>query len=203
MMLTTVFSDTAVAMHVSFLIHALPAMEPSSLRRALISILESLDVVTIDQSDWLDQLIGTPSPSVNFAGLSRVEIHGQCSFVTDSAVNRLMWPELCAMVARFAQTEAMKAEGVRGLVNYVQPVSPVFNREALTSLVWRRYVPPQYRNGYSFRDIAKRTHVSKSTLYRAADWLDNEFDGLELCALRRLEETFVPHGVCGRYEVPE
>jgi hypothetical protein len=194
--LELVFADTAVALHVSYLIESLPTLESCSLRRALIAIMESIDLMNRQQSDWLRRLIGTPSSSVNFAGLTRLEIHGQCALVIDAVNARLPDPELFAMLARFAQTRPEKSAGVYGLVEYVYPSSPTGNHAALTDLVWRRYLPHQYRGGFSFRDIAKRSQVSKSTLARTADWLDGECDGLELRALRRLEETFVPHHVC-------
>jgi hypothetical protein len=195
-MLATVFSDTTVALHVSYLIASLPAIEPCSLRRALIAVLESIELMNRQQADWLARLIGTPSGSVDFTGLTRIEIHGQASLVTASVASRLLPPEQFAMLARFAQTAPEKSAGIYGLAEYVCTASPTGNREALTDLIWRRYLPRRYRGGFSLRDIAKRTHVSKSTLQRTAEWLDGEFDGLELCALRRLEETFVPHGVC-------
>jgi hypothetical protein len=195
-MLTTVFSDTTVALHVSYLVQSLPCMEPCSLRRMLIMVMESIDLMNRQQADWLARLIGTASPNVNFSGLTRLEIHGQATIVTQAVTRRLPAPEQYAMLARFAQTEPEKSAGVLGLVDYVSEASPTGNHEALTDLVWRRYLPRRYRGGFSFRDIARRTHVSRSTLSRTADWLDDEFDGLELCALRRLEETFVPHGVC-------
>jgi hypothetical protein len=162
-----------------------------------------MDLMTRQQADWLARLIGSPSGSVNFDGLTRIEIHGQASIVTDAVLRRLPGPELYAMLARFAQTEPEKSAGVLGLVEYLYPNSPTGNRAALTDLVWRRYLPHRYRGGFSYRDIAKRSHVSKSTLARSAEWLDDECDALELRALRRLEETFVPHGVCGPILMPE
>nr|WP_132452347.1 hypothetical protein [Paraburkholderia sp. BL8N3] len=171
-------------------------MEPGSLRRALIAAMESIDLMNRQQSDWLKRLIGEPSENVNFRGLTQHEVHGQCALITQAVSMRLPKPEVFAMFARFAQTPSEKQAGVYGLVDYVLPASPTTHREALTDLLWRRYLPQRYRGGYSFRDISKRTQVSKSTLARTADWLDDELDGLELCALRRLEESFVPHGVC-------
>jgi hypothetical protein len=194
--MNTLFNDTATAMHVSFLIGALPASEPSSLRGALIRMLECMPVLTYQQAATLIRMIGTRSQTVNFSGLSRHEIHGQCAMIIDAMQKRLPPPEYCVMVARFAPTEAMKAVGVDGLMMWLAPSSPISNHAALSSLIWRRYVPKKYRDGYSLRAIAKATGSSKSTLGRVAQWLDSESSGLELRALRRLEETFVPHGVC-------
>lgn len=191
-----IFSDTPTALHVAFLIGALPVSEPSSLRGALIHMLESMPILTYQQSATLARMIGTRSATVNFAGLTRHEIHGQCAMVVHALEQRLPLPEYCVMVARFAPTEALKAIGVDGLLLWLSPAAPISNHAALASLIWRRYVPKKYRDGYSLRAIAKATGSSKSTLGRVAQWLDGESSGLELRALRRLEETFVPHGVC-------
>ncbi|RQN39607.1 helix-turn-helix domain-containing protein [Paraburkholderia tropica] len=115
--------------------------------------------------------------------------------VIDAARSRLFGVERAVVIARFAPLEAVKRVGVTGLVDALAGGSPVGNLNALESLVWRRYVPKGYRDGYSLRAIAKRTGVSKSTLARASEWIDGQCDGFEPRALRRLEETFVPHGV--------
>lgn len=199
--LPMIFADTTIALHVAFLLRSLPAIEPCSLRRALIAALESLDHMTRRQSDWLDRLLGTPSETVDFGGLSRIEIAGQCSMITDAVLQRLPSPEVFAMLARFALTEPEKTAGVFGVVAHVAHASPVGNRNALIDLTWRRYLPRRFKGGYALREIEKRTGVSRSTLDRAGHWLDDELDGLELQALRRLERTFVPHGVCHAVEM--
>ncbi|MGF6957976.1 hypothetical protein [Paraburkholderia youngii] len=191
-----IFRDTSTALHVAFLITALPVSEPSALRRALIRVLEALPVRTTQQSATLARLIGSPSPSVNFSGLTTQEIRGQCAMIINAMQSRLPHPELCVLLARYAPSERLKGIGVDGLTLWLAPVSPTTNYAALSSLIWRRYVPKKYRDGYSLRAIAKATGSSKSTLGRVAQWLDVESQGLELRAIRRLEETFVAHGVC-------
>jgi hypothetical protein len=200
-MLATVFSDTTVALHVSYAIRATQAFAPTSMRRVLLMLMESVEMMNRQQTDWLARLIGQPSARVNLDGLNPIEVHAQAVMITHAVDRLLPPPEQFAMLARFAQTGPEKSAGVYGLVEYVYPSSPTGNREALADLVWRRYLPTRYRGGYSLRDIAHRTHVCKSTLHRTAAWLDVEFDGLELCALRRLEETFIPHGVCSKAHV--
>jgi hypothetical protein len=191
-----IFTNTAIALHVSFLVTAQPGAQPCSLRRMLVTTMECIDL-NRQQADWLARLVGQPGENVDFSGLSRTEIRGQCGLVTQAVEQRLPPPELFAVLARYAQTMPQKSAGIHGLVEYVAPFSPTGNREALTDLVWRRYLPTCYRGGFSLRDIEKRTHVGKSTLGRVASWLDADLDGLELQAFRRLEQTFVPHGVCG------
>jgi hypothetical protein len=192
----TLFADTSTALQLSWLITTLPSSRPSGLRHALIAILESMPVRTYQQSATLARLIGSPSESVNFAGLSREEIHGQCALIVDTVRRRLYGVEYAAVVARFAPTEATMRAGVCYLADYLLAAAPIGNRDALEALIWRRYVPRRYRNGYALRAIENRTGVSKSTLARAYDWLNSECGTLELRALRRLEETFVPDGVC-------
>jgi hypothetical protein len=198
-----IFPDTATALHVSFMIVALPPIEPSSLRNTLIRMLEALPIHTRQQADTLTRLRGKPSGTVDFGNLTRLEIRGQCSLIVAAVQQRLPLPELCAMLARFSPTEEGKAIGVDGLVLWLAPTAPIGNRAALTALVWRRYVPKEHKDGYSFRAIAKQCGSSRSTLQRAAEWLDDEAEGVELRALRRLEETFVPHGVCAAMEMAE
>jgi hypothetical protein len=195
-MLATVFADTTVALHVSYAIRASRAVAPTSMRRMLLMLMESAEMMNRQQTDWLERLIGQPSSLVDFSNLDSMEIRAQATMITEAVSRRLPPSELYAILARFAQNEPEKSAGVFGVAEYLYPDSPTRNRAALTDLVWRRYLPQLYRGGYSFRDIAKRTHISKSTLARSAEWLDDECDGLELRALRRLEETFVPHGVC-------
>ncbi|HEY2024603.1 hypothetical protein [Paraburkholderia sp.] len=196
-MLNPIFADTTVALHMSYAIRATRATAPTSMRRMLLMLMESAQMMNRQQTGWLERLIGQRSRLVDFGSLNAVEIHAQAVMITEAVRHRLPEPEAFALIARFAQ-DIEKSAGVYGVTDYLLVSgSPVGNREAVTDLVWRRYLPRQYRGGYSIRDIEYRTHVARSTLGRAAQWLDDECDGLELSALRRLEQTFVPHGVCG------
>lgn len=196
-MMNPVFRDPVVALHLAYAIQARPVLAPCAMRRVLITIMESMDMINARQCDWLARLIGSPSDAADFSGLTPQEIHAQCVFVTEAVLHRLTPCETFVLLARFAQMAREKQAGVFGLAEYLLATSPIDNRDALTDLVWRRYLPRRYRGGYSFRDIERRTKVHRSTLSRGAEWLDDQCDGLELVALRHLEETFVPDGVCG------
>jgi hypothetical protein len=193
----TVFSDTPTALHVSFLVYSQQVGDLSSLRRALIRILETMPVLTRQQADMLKRLHGTRSLLVDFEGLTQHEIHGQCALIIDSVQQRLPHPELCAVFAGYGATPAARQRGINGLTIYLLKPSPLAaSCQAFNALVWRYYLPREYSDGYSLRDIEKRTGCTRMTLARASVWLANELQGIELRALRRLEETFVPHGVC-------
>jgi hypothetical protein len=192
----SIFADTIVALHVSYAIRATRAVAPTSMRRVLCMLMESAQMMNRQQTDWLERLIGQPSRLVDFDGLDAIEIHAQAVMITEAVRRRLPDHEAYVLMARFAR-DIEKSAGVYGTADYLLlSGSPVSNREAVTDLVWRRYLPREYQGGFSFRDIERRTHVSKSTLGRASQWLDDECDGLELAALRHLEETFVPQGIC-------
>jgi hypothetical protein len=190
-----IFADTVVALHVSYAIRATRAVAPTSMRRVLRMLMESAEMMNRQQMDWLERLIGQRSSVVNFDGLDSMEIHAQAVMITEAVRKRLPEHEAYVLMARFAR-DIDKSAGVYGVADYLLITgSPVHNTEALVDLVWRRYLPRQYQGGFSFRDIESRTHVSKSSLGRAARWVDDECDVLELSALRHLEETFVPQGV--------
>lgn len=73
------------------------------------------------------------------------------------------------MRAALARQSAVKRVGVEGIADFIATACPTGNRDALLSLLWRRYVPKHYRDSYRFRDIAERTGVSKSMLARATE----------------------------------
>jgi hypothetical protein len=200
---TPIFRDPVCALHVAYGIKAQNAVPATAMRALLLSLMESTELMSRMDRDWLLRLAGQPSRVVNFSGMTSFEIHGQCVLITEAVRKRLPPCEADVIAARFAQDAAEKSAGVYGVVSYLMPNAPTSSTPALTDLVWRRYLPRWARGGFSLRDIAKRTHVSKSTLWRVSDWLDIECDGLELRALRRLEETFVPQGICDSMEMQQ
>ncbi|OYD64832.1 UNVERIFIED_ORG: hypothetical protein BDU10_7453 [Burkholderia sp. CF145] len=197
-----IFADTIVALHVSYAIRATRSVAPTSMRNVLRTIMESAEMMNRQQMDWLERLIGQRSKLVDFGGLNQIEIHAQAVMITEAVRLRLPEHEAYALMARFAR-DIDKSAGVHGMACYLLTSgSPVREPEALADLVWRRYLPREYLGGYSLRDIEGRTRVSKSSLGRAARWLDDECDEVELSALHHLEETFMQQGVV-RYTVME
>jgi hypothetical protein len=159
------------------------------------------------QSDWVKRLIGEPSRVVDFSGLSRLETRAQCALVRQAVLDRLSFAQACAVVARFSQTPGEKQKGVSGLVAHFSSTRPASLRarfdadpldDPLWDLLWRRYSPPRYGDGLSFREIARRTRSSKSALSRYAARLDDELDALELDAIAALERNFIDAGLCKR-----
>ncbi|ACC72560.1 hypothetical protein PPMP20_26650 [Paraburkholderia phymatum] len=197
-----IFADTIVALHVSYAIRATRSVPATSMRNVLRTIMESAEMMNRQQMDWLERLIGRPSRLVDFGGLSQSEVHAQAVMITEAVRRRLPEHESYVLMARFAR-DIDKCAGVYGVADHLLASgSPVTHREAITDLVWRRYLPREYQGGFSLRDIEGRTRVSKSSLGRAARWLDDECDEVELSALHHLEDMFVEQGVV-RYTVME
>ncbi|WP_250532412.1 hypothetical protein [Caballeronia sp. ATUFL_F1_KS39] len=184
-----------------------PAVDAGATRRALVTVACLAPSRSRMHADWVKRLIGQPSRVVDFSGLDRLETRAQCALVRKAVLDRLSQPQACAVVARFSQTPGEKQKGVSGLVKYLSSTRPASLRAALDDdpladplydLLWRRYWPGHYGDGLSLRDIARRTHTSKSSLARQAQRLDDDLDAIEKDALATLERAFVDEGLCAR-----
>jgi hypothetical protein len=100
----TVFGSTAQAVHVAFLVMGQEAMQDAPLRKALIRVMESINLKSGTQRHWLDQLRGQKSDSINFGGLDGNEVRAQCAMITQ-AVKQLPAPEMWVLQAKYGQTD--------------------------------------------------------------------------------------------------
>jgi hypothetical protein len=98
-----IFGSTGQAVHVAFMVMSQPAMQDAPLRKALIRALESIHLEG-QQREWLDQLRGTPSESVNFGGLSGDEVRAQCVMIIQ-AVKHLPDAEKWTLQAKYGYVE--------------------------------------------------------------------------------------------------
>lgn len=98
-----IFGSTGQAVHVAFMVMSQPAMQDAPLRKALIRAMES---IRLDghQNDWLAQLRGAPSETVNFGGLNGDEVRAQCVMITQ-AVKHLPQAEMWTLQAKFGYVE--------------------------------------------------------------------------------------------------
>jgi hypothetical protein len=99
----TIFANTGQAVHVAFMVMSQPAMQPAPLRKALIRAMESIRLET-HQHEWLQQLRGAPSETINFGGLSGDEVRAQCAMITQ-AVKQLPAPEMWVLQAKYGSIE--------------------------------------------------------------------------------------------------
>lgn len=99
----TIFASTGQAVHVAFMVMSQPAMQPAPFRKALIRAMETIRLADY-QAEWLDQLRGAPSDSVNFCGLTGDEVRAQCVMILQ-AVTHLPDAERWALQAKYGYVE--------------------------------------------------------------------------------------------------
>lgn len=196
-----IFKDVTTALTTSFKMQATPAIDAGATRRALVLMATMNHTSSRMQSDYVRRLIGTPSRTVDFTGLTKLEARAQCALVRKHAAEYLDAPHASAVLARFSETHSEREAGINGLATHLcgraSPLRDAEKRaEAIRMLVVRRYRAHAYRNGFSFRDIEKTTRVSRCTLSRLSNRIEREADHLEAEALAELELFFVSRGVC-------
>jgi hypothetical protein len=208
-----VFGNTGQAVHVAFLVMGQEATQDAPLRKALIRVLESIQLDG-KQRDWLAQLRGASSDSINFGGLTSNEVRAQCAMITQ-AVKHLPPPEMWALQARFGHTEyedldteqlpgqeprrrfAFSAErigAIKGLSDWLLPSFPQLSGFALDCMLGRLYANHK-KMGISYRDLADSFGGSAMKYQRATTKLKQKLQELERQAIARLEERFVADGV--------
>ncbi|MGA4275593.1 hypothetical protein ACI2VH_02845 [Ralstonia nicotianae] len=181
-------------MHLSYLMLSLPATEKNAMRVALIRAMEFTPRLNSRQSQWLDQLRGTPSGTVDFGGLTMMEVRGQCSIVTSAVNSRLPTAERGAILARFGVGE-QKAEGVKLLMRYARRSCGIEAFGPVYLLAARHYLPKARREGLSLRAIADKHGLSKRAAETAARWMAQHFASLELLGMQRLQAVFLADGL--------
>lgn len=107
-----VFATAGQAVHVAFVIMAQEAQQDAPLRRALLRVMESINLPDGNQRNWLEQLRGTASESVNFSGLDPCDVRAQCAMITQAVRTKLPNPEMWAIQAKFGQTDFEDVNGV-------------------------------------------------------------------------------------------
>lgn len=197
-----VFKDTPQALHVSFLILSRPVLGDALFRRFLIQLIEQLPKgqQTPERQNTLKALRGErdPDSTVNFDGLTQLEVRGQCAMVCAAVNDRLPDPERGVILARFGNPPD-KRLGIVLLAEYAAAALDEKDLDALTYLVARRYLTASERRAtdadFSFRALAERFDISKSSLHRAAAWLKPHFEALEARAIDLLDGPFKAHGL--------
>lgn len=210
-----VFATAAQAVHVSFVILAQEAQQDAPLRKALIRIMEDTNLTTGNQRNWLDQLRGTPSGTINFGGLQMLEVRAQCAMVTQ-AVRKLPAPEMWALQAKFGQVEfedletgqlprldpprrrfAFSAErivAIKGLSDWMAPSFPKIPAFALDCMLGKVYADHK-KIEISFRDLAKSFGGNHMVYARSFKVLKRRLRELEELAFQRLDRQFVDQGI--------
>jgi hypothetical protein len=194
-----IFQTTGQALHVAYLMLSLPATQKNAMRTALIQAMEFSPRLSHGQAEWLDQLRGTPSSTVNFGGLSMLEVRGQCSLITSAVKTRLPTAERGAILARFGVGKE-KEDGVKLLMRYARRACGIDAYGPVYTIAARHYVSKVRREGLSLRAIADAYGLSKHAVDAAARWMASHFASLEMMAMKRLQAVFLADGLVEQVE---
>lgn len=215
-----IFQNVGQAVHVSFLIIGQEPAGDAPFRKALIRAMESIRLDGV-QRDWLQQLRGGESGSVNFAGLRGNEIRAQCAMITQAVRTKLPEIERWVLEAKYGQVEfedvdlgdkqlpptekprvqrryAFNREriaAIHGLADWLAPLLPNVNRFAIDFMLGRLFANHK-RIEISTRDLAAQFGGSHMIYFRAAGKIKHHLKQLEEQAIARLEPLFVENGVC-------
>lgn len=180
-----VFRDAGHALHVSFLIHSLPAATKSP--TAIV-----VDQLVKQNHVW-DGLPEPRASKVNFSGLSPQEVRAQCAQVV-AMVNHLPHhAERDACKAVYGH-QIIKAEGVRGMAGYT---SPVIGGSADMALycAWHVFMRAHQRAGVTQDDIAKQFGVTFKAVRYACDKIRGYGVTMHNRAIDALTERFLAGGL--------
>lgn len=202
-----IFQTTGQALHVAFLIMSVEARQESPLRRALLQIMGQQETLTTKQRDWMNQLIGEGSGTVNFGGLSSDEVRAQCAMVTQSVKTHLPAPEMHAIHARFIPTmvdelggkkrlyfSPDRGDAIQALARWVQPGYPKIEALAMDYVIAKVFVNHSLTE-ISFRNLAQDFGSNHMTYARAFPKIRAQLKELEGMAIKRLTPYFEDTGL--------
>ena len=216
-----VFATAGQAVHVAFVIMSQPAQQDAPLRKALIRAMESIRLTDGNQRNWLDQLRGQPSDSVNFGGLDAYDVRAQCAMITQAVRTKLPKPEMWALQAKFGQTDfedqedgqmpvgcpprrryafsAERINAIKGLSDWMCPSFPRIAPLAMDCMIGKIYANHK-KIEISFRDLEKSFGGARMTYARAYKAVRNRLRALEEVAIDRLAPHFFEQGVIDNYQ---
>ncbi len=181
-----VFQDAGHALHVSYLIHSMPArtVSPTAI------VIDQL----VKQNHVWDGLPEPQSSRVDFSGLSPLEVRAQCAQVI-SMVNHLPHEaERYACHAVYGH-QAIKADGVRGMALYVSPALSLGSADYALYCAWHVFATARQRDGLSQGDIAAHFGVTVAAVREACATLRRYTKAMHARALDALTERFQSGGL--------
>jgi hypothetical protein len=180
-----VFRDVGQALHVSYLMQVLPPTQRVSTQVLIDALLEHSG-----------KAAARAASTINVGGMSPLEFRGQCAMVVAAARDHLPPPEHAAVRARFGH-QLTRAEGVRALCDYVQPMLRFSHEWALIGVCWAIYHKGSARaaDRWSMAAIERETGVSFVRLRGAREKLVATGDALQKRAEERLAELFLRTGL--------
>lgn len=181
-----VFQDAGHALHVSYLVHSMPArtVSPTAI------VVDQL----VKQNHVWDGVPAPQSSRVDFSGLSPLEVRAQCAQVI-SMVNHLPHEaERYACHAVYGH-QTIKADGVRGMALYVSPALSLGSADYALYCAWHVFATTRQRDGLSQGDIAAHFGCSTSAVDHDCKRIRKYVRNLHARALDALTERFQSGGL--------
>lgn len=175
-----VFRSTRQALHVSFLMETLPVTQKSQMQVVIERLMREHGLV--EQFDERER-------TIDFRGLSPMEVRGQCAMVVNASKTHLTPPQLAAVSCRYGHNRR-QADGVRGLAAYASPQLATGNRLAVMALVWGLFAGKRYKHDFTVRAIASEFGLAPTTLFRDQKQIAKTQRALEAEAVNALDWYF-------------
>lgn len=187
-MTQAVFRSVHQALHVAFLMAVLPPTQKSP---TMSVINELMDMAGIRREVERE---GT----VNFAGLSPLEVRGQCAMVIGAVRHQLQPAERYAIEAWYAH-DASKREAVEWLRDWCAPHWTIEAPAARTLIAWNVNLPEDVHNRYSCSErlIAGEHGLAKTTVHDQITKIRKAVCSLRRHGVDQLEWMFSDKGLIG------
>ncbi len=183
-----VFNSARHAIGVSFLMAVLPVGLRSPTWSAIEYLMREAGVVLEDQAEG--------DRTLNFGGLSAMEVRAQCAMVAAAVRDHLPEPEWRAIEAWYAH-DARKAEAVSYLCDWCAPHWTIESRPARMLVTWRANVTDGSKAARfcSVRDIEGEHGIPKSTAQRQVTKISKVCASLRQHGIAQLEQLFAVGGL--------
>jgi|JI8StandDraft_1071087.scaffolds.fasta_scaffold424614_1 hypothetical protein len=180
-----VFTSVRQALHVSFLMEIMPATGRSQLQGILERLMEEAGIV---------RELEKHERTIDFRGLSSLEVRAQCAMVVGSVNAHLVPPEQAAIWTRFG-LRRRQAQGVRALMDYVSPTLSTQHDTACLAMAWGLFAREGRRDDFSLNKIAAEFNLARTTLQRDQQKIGAYQRTLEERAVRNLTPYFERTGL--------
>ncbi len=178
------FESVGQALYVSYLMEILPVY-PTSI----------MQVIYDDQNKrnqiWDDV---KKDRTINFIGLSALEVRGQCALIR-RAVDRNLDVHEIAVIKSYYGHQKTKSDGVRGFVEYLTWLLPIKNKDAILALGWSVFVTRKQRDGLSIAAISKEYGLDRRLARDAQMRIINDGQLLFSRAMNKLRPEFEISGI--------
>lgn len=185
-----IFNSTGQALDVSYLILTQPPTSKSPTQAVIDDLLEMAGVRKEREH----------ASTVNFGGLSPLEVRAQCSMITAAVRDHLTEAERRAVEARFAYDER-KADGVRFLREWCEPHWTIESQSARTLIMWHIHMTEAQasHNNCTVRAIEGEHGIPKSTVQDQVTRIRKVVMSLRQRGIDRLDCRFRDQGVVGDF----